>query len=42
MPSGIEVVLRPTRKVVVLGYDERELQNLLYCAITYGLSLIHI
>ena len=38
MPSGIEVVLRPTRKVVVLGYDERVLQNLLYCAITYGVN----
>ena len=38
MPSDIEVVLRPTRRVVVLGYDERELQNLLYCAITYGVN----
>jgi len=38
LPSDIEVVLRPTRRVVVLGYDERELQNLLYCAITYGVN----
>ena len=38
MRSGIEVELRPTRRVVVLGYDERELQNLLYCALTYGVN----
>jgi len=34
----IDVELRPTRHVVVLGYDERELRNLVYCALTYGVN----
>jgi len=34
----VVVELRPTRHVVVLGYDEREVRNLLYCALTYGVN----
>jgi len=36
--TDIDVELRPTRRVVVLGYDERELRNLVYCALTYGVN----
>jgi len=38
LAERIDVELRPTRRVVVLGFDERELRNLLYCAITYGVN----
>ena len=38
MASEIEVELRPVKRIVVLGYDEREVRNLLYCALTYGVN----
>ena len=38
MGPDVVVELRPTRHVVVLGYDEREVRNLLYCALTYGVN----
>jgi len=34
----VDVELKPTKKVIVLGYDEREARNLLYCALTYGVN----
>ena len=38
MTSEIEVELRPVKRIVVLGFDEREVRNLLYCALTYGVN----
>jgi len=38
LADGIDVELRPTRHVVVLGYDERDVRNMLYCALTYGVN----
>jgi hypothetical protein len=35
---GRLVELRPTRKVVVLGLDERELDDLVWCALTYNVN----
>ena len=34
----MEVRIEPTRKVVVLGLDRRELKNLAWCAVTYGIN----
>jgi len=38
LTSEIEVELRPVKRIVVLGFDEREVRNLLYCALTYGVN----
>jgi len=34
----VEIIIRPTRKVVILGLDEREPENIGFCAITFGAS----
>lgn len=35
---SVEVNIRPTRKIVILGLDEREPENIGFCAITFGAS----
>lgn len=34
----MEVEIRPTKKVVVLGLDHRSVENILWCAATYGVN----
>ncbi len=34
----MEIVIRPTQKVVVFGVDNRSLENLAWCAATYGIN----
>ena len=37
----MEVEISPTRKVVILGVDKRSLENLAWCASTYGANRLH-
>jgi len=37
----MEVEVTPTRKVVVLGVDKRQLEDLAWCASTYGANRLH-
>ena len=37
----MEVEVTPTRKVVVLGVDERRLESLAWCASTYGANRLY-
>jgi len=37
----MEVEISPTRKVVILGVDKRPLENLAWCASTYGANRLH-
>ncbi len=34
----VRVELKPTKRVVVYGVDERSLENLAWCAVTYGVN----
>lgn len=34
----MKIEISPTRRVVVLGVDDRSLDNLAWCAITYGIN----
>lgn len=34
----MEIDIRPTQRVVVLGLDRRSLENLAWCAATYGIN----
>jgi hypothetical protein len=34
----MEVKITPTRKITVLGVDKRSLENLAWCATTYGIN----
>jgi len=34
----VEVRIKPTRKIVILGLDRREPENIGFCAITFGAS----
>jgi len=35
---GMDVEVSPTKKVIVLGVDERSPENLAWCAATYGIT----
>jgi len=35
---SMEVKITPTRKITVLGVDKRSLENLAWCATTYGIN----
>ncbi len=37
----MEVEISLTRKVVILGVDKRQLENLAWCASTYGANRLH-
>lgn len=34
----MDVEIAPTKKLLILGVDKRELENLAWCAITYGVN----
>lgn len=34
----MEVIIKPTERIVILGVDRREPENLGFCAITFGAS----
>ncbi|MEM2273272.1 MAG: hypothetical protein QXX56_03530 [Candidatus Bathyarchaeia archaeon] len=34
----MEVNIKPTRKIIVLGLDRREPENIGFCAVTFGVS----
>jgi len=36
----LEVDIRPTRKIIILGLDKREPENIGFCAITFNASRI--
>lgn len=38
MSHEMEIEIKPTERIVVLGLDRRSLENLLWCAATYGIS----
>ncbi|MEM2341351.1 MAG: hypothetical protein QXX94_04585 [Candidatus Bathyarchaeia archaeon] len=38
MVIPLEINIKPTRRVIILGLDRRELENLGFCAITFGAS----
>ncbi len=37
----MKVEVTPTRKVVVLGVDKRQLEDLAWCASTYGVNRLY-
>ena len=41
MKNSVEVEVTPTRKVVILGVDKRQLESLAWCASTFGVNRIY-
>jgi hypothetical protein len=39
--NGMKVEIIPTRKVVILGVDKRQLEDLAWCASTYGVNRLY-
>jgi hypothetical protein len=37
----MKVTINPTRKIVVLGVDKRQLESLTWCASTYGVNRLY-
>jgi len=37
----MDVEVSPTRKIIILGLDKRSVNNILYCAATYGVSRLY-
>lgn len=37
----MEADISPTRRIVILGLDKRSVNNIVYCAATYGLSRLY-
>ncbi len=38
MDEAMEIEIRPTPKVIVFGVDHRSLENMAWCAATYGIN----
>jgi len=34
----LEVEIKPTEKIIILGLDERKLEDIGFCAVTFGVS----
>ena len=41
MRTQMDVEISPTRRIVVLGLDKRSVNNILYCAATFGMSRLY-
>jgi hypothetical protein len=37
----MDVEIAPTRKIIILGLDKRSVNNILYCAATYGVNRLY-
>lgn len=41
MRTEMDVEVTPTRKIIILGLDKRSVNNILYCAATFGVSRLY-